>query len=158
MFFGEFGTGKDVAMRITMQIASNEIIVNSFKGIRRGARIMSASEIRDNILIGQSGKGQNEDALTYFNKIPLAISDFGKEEKKLMVYGNEMNVLERIICARYDFWQRRNQDRDEKNMLLTHLTTNLNGESIKEMYGERVHDRIKEMFNFITFKGSSRRK
>ena len=166
VFFGEFGTGKDVAMRITMQIASNQIIVNNLNGVRRGARIMSASEIRDNILIGQSIKGQNEDALTYFNRIPLSISDLGKEEKKLMVYGNEMNVMERIICDRYNIWQRRLQDGDVKNTLFTHITTNLKGEAkgendkpgIKELYGERVHDRFKEMFNFVTFNGDSRRK
>ena len=157
-FFGEFGTGKDVAMRITMRIAADGVIIKNFNRIKRGAVILSASDIRDSISIGQSVKGQNEDALTYYNERPLSISDLGKEEKKLMVYGNEMNVMERILCRRYDYWQRRMQDNDYSNLTFTHITTNLSGEGIKEQYGERVHDRFKEMFNFVTFYGKSRRK
>jgi DNA replication protein DnaC len=42
----------------------------------------------------------------------------------------------------------------------THVTTNLSAEQIKELYGVRVADRMREMFNLISFpeNAKSRRK
>jgi len=33
----------------------------------------------------------------------------------------------------------------------THITTNLNGDEIEEMYGTRVRSRMREQFNLIAF-------
>ena len=52
----------------------------------------------------------------------------------------------------------RKMNGDKSNYLFTHFTTNLSPEMLKENYGERVVDRIKEMFNIVTFYGKSRRK
>lgn len=107
-------------MRITMRIAADELIIKNFNRIKRGVVILSASDIRDSISIGQSVKGQNEDALTYYNERPLSISD-RKRGKKLMVYGNEMNVMERILCRRsHDYCKRRMQF---ATILILHLLT-----------------------------------
>lgn len=37
------------------------------------------------------------------------------------------------------------------NIKLTHATTNLNAEELEEGYGNRVHSRMRELFNFIAF-------
>ena len=60
-------------------------------------------------------------------------------------YGNKVNVIEEIILDRYDLFR--------KHHLITHITTNLDVEDIKEKYGERVLSRMYEMFNFIILGG-----
>lgn len=79
------------------------------------------------------------------NTFGLCFDDLGTETRKRN-YGNELNVLEEIILTRYE----RRQTLQNK----THITTNLTGDSIGEMYGERVRSRMREMFNIIVFDGS----
>lgn len=76
--------------------------------------------------------------------------DLGQENTATKFYGTERNVMMEVLAQRY------------KNGLFTstHITTNLSADQIKEMYGVRVADRMKEMFNLISFPehAKSRRK
>lgn len=76
--------------------------------------------------------------------------DLGQEITNTKYFGTERNVMHEVLTQRY------------KNNLhtATHLTTNLSGEQIKNLYGERVADRMVEMFNIISFNENapSRRK
>src|SRR5690606_3294245 len=76
--------------------------------------------------------------------------DLGQENIATKFYGTERNVMMEVLSHRY------------KNGLFTstHLTTNLSAEQIKETYGIRVADRMREMFNLISFpmNAKSRRK
>ena len=56
------------------------------------------------------------------------------------------DVMETMFLRRYDY------------DLLTHGTTNLDGDQLLERYGLRVYDRLREMFNTISLTGESRRK
>lgn len=56
-------------------------------------------------------------------------------------FGNQVNVMERIMDVRYR----------SRNLLYTHIITNLNTKEINDRYGIRFLDRCKEMFNVITF-------
>lgn len=88
-----------------------------------------------------------------FNQRQLGrcFDDLGAEGQKKS-YGNEVNVMADIILARYDL-------RHEFPWNQTHITTNLeNGDEIEAMYGTRVRDRMREMFNVITLDGESRRR
>lgn len=64
-------------------------------------------------------------------------------------FGNQMNVMERIIDVRYR----------SRAQLITHMITNLTVKEIHDRYGVRFLDRCKEMFNVIQFdtKAPSRR-
>lgn len=66
-------------------------------------------------------------------------------------YGKQSNVMAEIILNRYDRDVPYNQ---------THLTTNLTIEEVKDRYGSRVTDRMRQMFNLIAFdkNAPSRRK
>lgn len=79
----------------------------------------------------------------------LCFNDLGTEQSPVNYYGNKINVMEQIILNTYDnkvpFWQR-------------FITTNLTSEQLKELYGVRVTDRIRQMFNIIDLKGESLRK
>jgi DNA replication protein DnaC len=76
--------------------------------------------------------------------------DLGQENIATKFYGTQRNVMHEVLTQRY------------KNGLFTstHVTTNLSAEQIKELYGVRVADRMREMFNLISFpeNAKSRRK
>lgn len=76
--------------------------------------------------------------------------DLGQENTNTKYYGTERNTMVEVLSQRY------------KNRLFTgtHITTNLSAVQIKEVYGVRVADRMREMFNLISFPetAKSRRK
>lgn len=83
-------------------------------------------------------------------QIGYCFDDLGTENVKKN-YGNELNVMEDIILARYD-------RRYEFPWFQTHITTNLTFDEIEQYYGSRVRSRIREMFNIIVLDGEDRRK
>ena len=76
----------------------------------------------------------------------LFIDDLGTEPASIKIYGNEFSPVTELLYARYDrqHW--------------TIVTSNLSDEQLKERYGTRIDDRIKEMFDKIHFQGKSYRK
>ncbi|NLO71984.1 MAG: ATP-binding protein [Porphyromonadaceae bacterium] len=75
----------------------------------------------------------------------LAIDDVGMYAPIVNVYGNIINPFDDIIDFRY----RQNK--------ATMITTNLTAEQIKEMFGLRTLDRLREMCNDYTLTGKSMR-
>jgi energy-coupling factor transporter ATP-binding protein EcfA2 len=64
-------------------------------------------------------------------------------ETNLKYYGNDCNVMAELLLSRYDLFVHRK--------MRTHITTNLNGDEIGEIYGTRVRSRMREQFNLIAF-------
>jgi hypothetical protein len=54
-------------------------------------------------------------------------------ESTLKYYGNECNVMAEVLLSRYDMFIH--------HQMRTHITTNLNGDEIEEIYGTRVRSR-----------------
>jgi len=71
----------------------------------------------------------------------LCLDEVGTEEIPVRHYANSMNLFAEIIQMRY------------MNRLCTHMTTNKNQNEMMDMYGSRVYDRLKEMFNIFDFEG-----
>lgn len=65
-------------------------------------------------------------------------------------FGNQKNVMERVLEVRYR----------SHHKLVTHMISNLTAPQLKDRYGERIIDRMAEMFNLVTFPvtAKSRRK
>lgn len=84
----------------------------------------------------------------HHQELGICFDDLGRETIPSKRFGEEKNVMAEILMNRYD---------RKHPYGFTHVTTNLNGEKIKELYGDRVLDRMNEMFNVITFEGKSRR-
>lgn len=85
----------------------------------------------------------------------FCFDDIGTDTPKKN-YGNIKNTMGDIILSRYDKLFLHQKITGQ----MTHLTTNLSWDEIGQIYGTRVQDRIKQMFNWITFdpKAPSRRK
>lgn len=76
----------------------------------------------------------------------LFIDDLGAEPANLKIYGNEFSPVTELLYNRYD------------RQCWTIVTSNLSDEHIRERYGARIDDRIREMFDRIYFQGKSYRK
>lgn len=77
--------------------------------------------------------------------------DFGYEDTRVKLWGNELNIMEEIMVNRYDAFVRHG--------LITHITTNLPPDKIIEHYGsKRLDSRFDEMFNVVMLKGEDKRK
>lgn len=81
----------------------------------------------------------------------LVIDDLGTENEDFMQYGQRANPLAELLEKRYDLSFHRDRVR-------TIVTSNLTDQQLKERYGFRVFDRIREMFAVVTVKGDSLRK
>lgn len=79
----------------------------------------------------------------------ICYNDLGVETVPAKHYGTPVNVMESIFLDTYEnkvpFWHR-------------HVTTNLTIDQLKETYGIRFVDRIKQCFNIIEVHGESLRK
>lgn len=75
----------------------------------------------------------------------LIIDDLGAEPPRCLIYGNEVHPLEKLLCYRYD------------KMRTTIIASNLGMKQIKSLYGERLNDRMKEMYDALIFHGDSYR-
>ena len=74
-----------------------------------------------------------------------AIDDMGEEPTEVMSFGNVITPITDIIEERYAKRQ------------ITIITTNLDANGIKNKYGERVADRLRQMVRIITFTNPSYR-
>lgn len=90
---------------------------------------------------------KHEDNL-WQERIGLCIDDVGTEDEKVS-FGNRSNVIAEIIDGRYS-----NQ---RLVRCMTHITTNLGINGIKQKYGDRIASRLLEMFNVIELGGNDRR-
>jgi len=107
----------------------------------------------------QPGKGGEPAVHEFkFSRNIICFDDLGEETKggkeKAFYYGHETNLMEDILTARYELFL--------KFGTITHCTTNysfdLEGKRhFRTLYGDRVEDRMKEMFNEIIFKSESKR-
>lgn len=78
-------------------------------------------------------------------KIGYCFDDLGIESDG-RYFGNTTNVMERIIECRYK----------KHKELITHIVSNLTTAQLKERYGIRTYDRMKEMFNIVEFPANAK--
>lgn len=76
----------------------------------------------------------------------LAIEDMGREPVEVLEYGNVLNPVIDLLEYRYN------------NQLFTIITTNLVPKEIRERYGNRIADRMNEMFDKVIFANQTYRK
>lgn len=80
------------------------------------------------------------------NQELLFIDDIGTEPVSLKIYGNEFSPITELLYTRYD------------RQSWTVITSNLSDKQISDRYGERIDDRLREMFDRMHFQGKSYRK
>jgi DNA replication protein DnaC len=76
----------------------------------------------------------------------LFMDDLGCEPVTVKSWGNELSPVVELMCYRYD------------RQLFTIISSNLSDDDFKERYGARIDDRIREMFDRLSFTNDSFRK
>lgn len=146
--WGNNGTGKSTLLEIVKSAGAILRPMDS-RGYPYGFRTINATQI-----CAAYQNGGYEALEPWVNSSRLAIDELGAETIPTGYYGTTENVIQYIMQRRYD----------RRRGAFTHVTTNLecpldvNRSQIASVYGPRVYDRCKEMFNFIEMRGQSFRK
>lgn len=146
---GDIGVGKSVCMRVMQKIfkdTSAKFVYKRAKDITDLLDEYSLSEIK-----AMYGSG-----LSY----NLYIDDIGLGSPTTNNYGNITNVIAEILLDRYEVYK--------SSGLKTHFSSNKptsldkikypNIITLKDMYGDRVMDRVYEMCNIYLWQGKSLRR
>lgn len=149
MLMGSVGNGKTTLGRMTMSYLWLALKGKyDMMGLSDTARVaeseLAVTSAQDITLKAMSDYPGTITALTDMKC--LMIDDLGNEPRDINVYGNVMtpllDIMERIYA------------RDHALI----ITTNLDLRGIREKYGERVYDRLKETMHIVTFTNPSYRK
>lgn len=148
--WGDIGTGKTTLLHIIRNYCALVRPVDS-DGTTYGFCINNAIDVCSKF----ASKGY--EGLSFYvtserddNISRQAFDELGSEARMTQHYGCVENVFQYILQRRYE--------RHDGINNITHVTTNLTPEQIKDNYGLRIYDRCKEMFNFIALMGKTFRK
>lgn len=148
LLFGGVGVGKTTLMRAFTKNQRNSYVIKMTRAIED-----DFSQDGDKVLKAYSGLYYPKDIQSNPYKheaFGICFDDLGTEPIS-KYYGKDSNVMAEVILNRYD-----------KNLpfSITHITTNLSTAEMKSRYGTRVTDRMREMFNLLSFptEAPSRRK
>lgn len=145
LLYGNVGCGKTTLMRLFSENQIASYVVVSCRQV--------ASEFSENgyDAINSYCGFYHKDTLKgrkfgHSDSLGICFDDLGTEDMKKH-FGNNSNVMAEVILNRYDGIS--------KLANRTHITTNLTGNDIESIYGNRLRSRMREMFNMISFDKSS---
>lgn len=135
IIFGVVGNGKTTLMK-----AVSELVNNLGDGSpNRWITTINAMEL------ARLAKTDEEKMRDLIRKPLLAVDDLGIEQDAIKSFGNILNPAVEMLLYRYQY------------RLPTLLTTNLKPAEIRQRYGDRVADRMNEMFIRIIIKNETYR-
>ena len=129
---GNCGTGKTKLMQ-----AMSQLIAYYHNNPLNKIHVYSAGEV-----VRLSLSKDEKESTTFDNLKKLryvGIDDLGTEPVNVKNWGTDTNPIIDILYKRYDA------------MKVTVLSTNKDMDGIRETYGDRIHDRICEMYDRISF-------
>ncbi len=144
MLHGDIGTGKTTMLEIA-RIFAQRMRPRDDKGRLYGFRTASAIGVASDF--NSEGYGGIR---TYCESDRQAFDDLGLEPTSVNYYGTRVNPMQHVLLARYDRFTATGD--------FTHITTNLNLQGIRDLYGDQVYDRCKQMFNMVEMNGSTWRR
>jgi hypothetical protein len=142
---GPVGCGKTTVLRLFMRNPAQKFGVVSARTVAGAYQTKGAPGLEPYLTAHHSGG--------------VVFDDLGTEATNVQYYGTTCNPMAEVLLARYDEFQA-----GRMPGIYTHLTTNLPvGEpsdapgtlSLYGLYGQRVVDRIREMFTLIAFDPAS---
>jgi hypothetical protein len=136
LLFGGYGVGKSLVLRL---FGNNP--VQSYRLV--SARSITESYRLNGDVCEYKHRLVNQCSTKFFGQteIALCIDDLGAERTDSKTYGSGFSIGD-LIQDRYDNPQLRGW---------THAATNGTKEELRDAYGPRVLDRLKEMFNILEF-------
>jgi DNA replication protein DnaC len=129
---GSVGTGKTIMLR-ALRRYFEPLIPDGMLG---------TGEIIPGVMLGRAAVIAKFDEYMIESAIHakmLLIDDFGVEPLVVKSYGTACTPLVDVLCERYE------------RLKPTIISTNLDLEAIGEKYGERLHDRMREVYGSVAF-------
>ena len=136
---GEIGSGKTTMLHIVRHFCRDHR-PQFLPGNPYSFRISNAIEVCSEF----SRKGY-DGIETFINSRCQAFDELGSESSPTGYYGTAENVFQYILQRRYE----------RRHSSFTHVTTNFTVEEIPSLYGARIYDRCRELFNFVELNGES---
>jgi len=145
--YGGIGTGKSLLFEILEEVYKLQ------KNPLYRIRTIHTIELAEKVISELSRPNQlapNDKSIFLKNKSgTIHFEDLGAE-RKINHFGNSIEVMSDLIQLRYLI--------SKNSYCKTFITSNLSPNDVHKRYGDRVYDRMFEMFNFIEMTGKSRRK
>lgn len=151
--WGEVGTGKSTLLRLVasyhrhlsyVKKATPEgVVTYAAQGFRIHHCARVAAEYASYGLPAIEAIAHNKD-----KPFAVGFDEMGREPIPVKHFGAEMNIMAYILRLRYE----------HRRQCRTYVTSNLNPEGIRMLYGSYVQDRVYEMFNLLNLGGESFRK
>lgn len=132
---GNIGVGKSTMLRIVKEFCKRVRPLDE-QGKQYSFCIVTEAE-----LCAMYAKEGYKGIEKYVDSRRLAIDDIGIVDYPVNHYGTTLNVIQHFLQTRYD----------KRHKGFTHVTTNISKEECIKLYGVRVYDRCKEMFNIVEF-------
>ena len=136
--WGNIGTGKSTMLEIIKDFC--KIVRPKQNGWAYSFRINNVIDVCSDFSVGGYGAIK-----TYIDSNRQAFDEIGSETIPTGHYGTGENVMQYILQRRYD----------RRFSSFTHATSNISPGDIKQLYGARIYDRCREMFNFVEMRGKS---
>lgn len=133
--FGPVGVGKTKCLEVFNKFFSTtwrEVNEQEFNYEFHSFQIITAPEIALKTAL------DGFKMIYYYASLPLCIDDLGMESP-VFNYGTKIDALAELIYLRH------------RKGCRTHATSNCTPEALENLYGTRIYDRMREMFNFIVF-------
>lgn len=131
-FFGSFGTGKTLILHTIRDV---------YQKLNKPTKLVTAYEVTQMF----HHEPNQFKALCENTKIDIFIDEIGDEPRKSNIYGNEESVMYRFLKIKLD-------QLENGETFKIYLTSNLSGEEIKEIYGDRIHSRLIGYLNTVFLK------
>ncbi|MGL5914026.1 MAG: AAA family ATPase [Bacteroidales bacterium] len=139
LIYGTVGNGKTTLARAICNTIK-VLYYSEWSLDRKSVSITSALDLSKNAM-------ENKDLFEKLkNSEMLFIDDIGLEPRIVKSWGNDFTPLVEVLIHRYE------------RQLFTIATSNLCDKDFEPQYGERVSDRMKEMFDRLPFQEKSFRK
>jgi DNA replication protein DnaC len=149
LLVGSIGVGKTAIMRIMQKL---------FKDSKSAFRWVNSYDLCD--MVEESSVSEIKEIYGKSFLMDLYIDDIGIGNGTLQKYGNRINIISEVLIERYELFV--------ESGIKTHLSSNLptridkkkypNVQTLEDLYGNRITDRINEMCENIIWKGESLRK
>lgn len=132
LLWGQVGTGKTTILKALQRYYKHTESIFAFK----------------NITVWNIAYDFSTDGFTSFLKYTGGnwfFDELGTDKEEGRFYGQKEDVFERLLLERYDLFCHTGH--------ISHFTTNLSPQELRQKYGERQYSRLCEMCNFIEVKG-----
>lgn len=144
MLQGLYGNGKTTLMMAICNLI-NYLYDSAVSSERKSIRIIDAKEIAR-----LGSRDEHRESFTrLFSEELLAIDELGEEPAEILNYGMLYTPVKDVLLERYR--------RSKFTIVSTNLINTKDNPQLKDHYGERVVDRIREMMKIVVFTNESYR-